>query len=268
MDDAFGDRMKRYEMEEAGRKFLPLLPIVARLDGKGFSQFTEGLARPYDARLSAMMVETVKHLVFETNAVCGYTQSDEITLGWYSPDYTNQLLFDGRIQKLNSVLAAKCSVKFVSMLAECLPEKKDELPVFDCRVWALPNLDEATNCFLWREFDATKNSISMAASHYYKHGELQNKSGSEKQEMLWQKGVNWNNYPTFFKRGTYVKRKTLSRVFTVDEVEKLPPLHSARKNPALVVERNEVTILDLPPLNTVVNRVDVIFGDAEPATLA
>ena len=52
MTDDFGDRMKVYEMAEAGRRLMPLLPAVARLDGKGFSGFTRGLARPFDERLS------------------------------------------------------------------------------------------------------------------------------------------------------------------------------------------------------------------------
>ena len=79
MRDAMGDRMKLYESAEAGRRLMPLLPAVARLDGKGFSGFTRGLARPFDVRLSNLMVETTTFLVEETNAVCGYTQSDGAT---------------------------------------------------------------------------------------------------------------------------------------------------------------------------------------------
>lgn len=99
MNDDLGDRMKVYEMAEAGRKFMPLLPIVARLDGKGFSSFTKGLLRPYDERLSNLMVDCTKYLVSETNACCGYTQSDEITLAWYAPDYKSEIYFAGRISK-------------------------------------------------------------------------------------------------------------------------------------------------------------------------
>lgn len=79
MSDDFGDRMKLYEMAEAGRKFMPLLPVIARIDGRSFSKFTKGLERPYDIRLSKLMVATTKFLVQETNANCGYTQSDGAT---------------------------------------------------------------------------------------------------------------------------------------------------------------------------------------------
>ncbi len=76
----FGDRMKLYEAVESDRRFMPLLPVCARLDGKRFSKFTEGLARPYDKRMADLMCKTAAYLVEETNANIGYTQFDEISL--------------------------------------------------------------------------------------------------------------------------------------------------------------------------------------------
>ena len=134
MTDDLGDRMKVFEQAEAGRRFLPLLPVVARLDGRGFSSFTRGLQRPFDSRMSDLMIETTKALVDETVAVCGYTQSDEITLAWYSDDYRSQIFFDGKIQKMVSTLAAIASVTFNKLLPQFLPEKVTAAPTFDCRV--------------------------------------------------------------------------------------------------------------------------------------
>jgi tRNA(His) guanylyltransferase len=264
MDDALGDRMKSYEMMEAGRRTMPQLPVIARLDGKNFSSFTRGLARPYDERLSRLMVDATLHLCRETNANCGYTQSDEITLAWYSADPKSQIYFDGRIQKMCSVLAASASVYFGIMLPMFLPEKSGLLPVFDCRVWTVPTLEEGANTFLWREFDATKNSISMAARCHYSHKQLEDKNGKEMQEMLFQKGVNWNDFPGFFKRGTYVVRKKFTRKFTADELDILPPLHDARKDPNLMVERTEFARVDMPRLASISNRVGVIFLGEDP----
>lgn len=266
MTDEFGDRMKLYEMAEAGRQLMPLLPVIARLDGKCFSSFTRGLERPYDARLSELMISTTTHLVSATNAACGYTQSDEITLGWYEPDFRSQIFFNGRVQKMASVLAAMCSVFFNRQLPERIPEKADRAPVFDCRVWNVPNIEEGANAFLWREQDATKNSISMAAHSYYSHAELHGKSGAEKREMLWQKGVNWNDYPDFFKRGVYVRRQVTRRRFTANELESLPPKHAARTNPELEIERTDYLPLNLPGLRLgrVRNRAGVIFLGEEP----
>lgn len=133
-------------------------------------------------------------------------------------------------------------------------------------MWNVPSLEEAANAFLWRELDATKNSIAMAARAYFSHKQIDNKSGTEMQEMLRQKGVEWNDYPDFFKRGTYVQRRKTLRKFTAEELDKLPPLHEARKNPDLMVERTDCVALALPPLRLVKNRVEVLFAGAEPQT--
>jgi tRNA(His) guanylyltransferase len=262
--DQFGDRMKMYENQTCGIKLIPRIPVIARLDGKGFSKFTKGLKRPYDERLSNLMIETAKYLVKETNANCGYTQSDEITLMWYTDKIDASIYFDGRLFKMLTDLSAMASVFFNRKLGEYLPEKADKMPRFDSRVYNVPTLDEAVNSFLWREQDATKNSISMAAQHYYSHSELMGKNGSDKQEMLFQKGVNWNDYPTFFKRGTYVQRKRVVTPFTIEEIEKLPQKHNARKDPNFVIERWIIDIVELPRLSSIDNSVDVIIWGKEP----
>ena len=260
----FGDRMKGYEREEAGRRFLPLLPVNARIDGKGFSKFTKGLKRPYDSRMSELMCQTLAYLTQETQACIGYTQSDEISLVWYSADAKSQIFFDRRVQKMNSVLASMTTAFFNGMIPAHLPEKQDVFALFDCRVWQVPTLEEAANTILWREYDATKNSISMAARHYYAHKALHRKGQNEMKDMLFEKGVNWNDYPPFFKRGVFVQKRKIVRSFTKEEVKILPEKHEVRKNPGLQVERTEYKQIDMPPFGSVRNRVDVIFSGAEP----
>jgi tRNA(His) guanylyltransferase len=259
--DNLGDRMKKYESQTTKTELINLIPVVARLDGKSFSKFTKGLRRPYDERLSRLMINTTKFLVKEFNANIGYTQSDEISLVFYNPDPKSQPLFGNRVFKIETTLAAFASVYFNKYLSEYLPEKADKFPTFDCRVFNVPNEEEAVNALYWRELDATKNSITMAASAYYSHKQLMNKNGKVKQEMLFQKGVNWNDYPAFFKRGQYVQRKRVYRKYTTDEISVLPKKHEARINPDLKIERWEIQELDLPPLNKIENKVDVIlFG--------
>lgn len=264
VNDDLGDRMKEYERAEAGRRLLPLLPVIARIDGKRFSRFTEGLPRPYDERLSRLMVATTRHLVEESSALAGYTQSDEITLLFHADDLKTQVFLDRRIQKLTSILASMTTGYFNAHLAAEIPERARSTALFDCRVWAVPTRDEAANAFLWREIDATKNSVSMAARAYYPHEEIVDRTGSEMQEMLFQKGVNWNDYPPFFKRGTYVLRRTVTRRFAAEELDALPPKHAARTNPELLVTRGEVRAVELPPFGRVVNRVGVLFEQEEP----
>ena len=104
----------------------------------------------------------------------------------------------------------------------------------------------------------------MAARAYYSHNELLNKSGSEMQELLFAKGVNWNSYPDFFKRGSYVQRKVVKQRFTTEELDALPPKHNARQDPNLEFERVEIAVVNLPPLARVTNRERVLFYADEP----
>ncbi len=262
--DDLGDRMKLYEGIECDRRFMPLLPVVARIDGRAFHSFTRGMVRPFDAVFNSLMVDTTLHLAKETNACMGYTQSDEITLVWHSTDRRSQIWFDGRIAKMTSQLAAHATLWFNRLLAVRSPQYAERLPTFDARVWTVPNRTEGANVFVWREWDATKNSISMAASALYSAKELHGKNGSQKQEMLFQRGINWNDYPVSFKRGTYVQRRTVVKPFSSDELDKLPPKHEARTNPLLTVERSEWQVLQLPIITTITNREAVIFDGATP----
>lgn len=270
-----GDRMKQYEQLNS-QKLMTRLPVIARLDGRSFSKFTKGMERPYDETMSNLMQETTKYLVEQTHANCGYQQSDEITLGWFfgCEEKETQMMFNGKVDKLNSTLAAVASVKFNNLLADkflrssggIVPDfwrkKVNMLPTFDCRIWNVPSCTEGANSFLWRELDATKNSISMAAQHYFSHKELQGKHQADMQDMLMlDKDINWNDYPSFFKRGSYFKRIVTERKFTSDELDNLPEKHEAKTNPDLLITRSEVQRMDWKPLSKYENseRIKLIF---------
>lgn len=264
MSDDLGDRMKLYEQAEAGRRLMPLLPVLARIDGRAFHSFTRGMDRPYDGRFSNAMIETTICLARLTNACMGYTQSDEITLAWHSTDIKSQIWFDGKIHKMVSQLAAHATLIFNGEVQRTMPGYADRDPTFDARVWNVPNRTEGANVFLWREWDATKNSVSMAADTFYSHNETHGKNGSQKLDMLLAKDVNWNEYPAAFKRGTYVQLRVVSSPFTAAELEALPPKHHARTNPGLTVDRSEFRVIALPPFASIGNREAVIFDGAEP----
>jgi tRNA(His) 5'-end guanylyltransferase len=255
--------MKTYETAETGRRFMPMLPILARIDGRAFHSFCHDLERPYDMRLIDLMVAVTRYMVGETCANIGYTQSDEINLAWLGEDIKSEVFFDGRIFKMTSVLAAMATVKFNELLCEYIPGKDHLLPLFDCRVWQTPSREEAANVFVWREQDATRNSLQMAAQSLFSHDELQGKKSPDLHDMLFSRGVNWNDYPDSFKRGTYLKRGRVTRTFSPDELQELPAKHEARNNPDMVVERSEVNILELPPITRLENRASVLFGDRE-----
>ena len=204
--DSFGDRMKTYE-RLAESQLIPNLPIVVRLDGKSFSKYTSRLERPYDLKLIELMQNTCKHLMkISHNIKVAYQQSDEITL-IISNDYDNPVEYSGRVQKLCSILAAECSVYFATH-AYILENALHDHPVFDCRIFNVPDWVEASNAVLWREQDATKNSIQLAGQSNFSHKEMQGLNNNQVQEkLLLEKNINWNDYPASFKRGSYIKRE-------------------------------------------------------------
>ena len=257
-----GDRMKMYERHETGRRFLPLLPVYARIDGRCFSSFTRGMDRPYDVRMADCMTETTKRLVEETGALVGYTQSDEISLIWYRANPKSQLIFDGKVFKIVSVVAALTTSIFSDLARPYWLDRLEKSPLsFDCRAFQLPTKAEAANAILWRELDATKNAISMAARHYFSHRQLHGKSGDEMQEMLFQEyGVNFNDYPARFKRGAFVLRRTMFKELDAETLEKIP----ASKRPEGPIERQVVQEVEMPRLSKVTNRVEVLFDGADP----
>lgn len=260
-----GERQKLYE-SVTDRILIPNLPVILRLDGRAFHSWCRRAVRPYDERVQRLFDETTKHLVEETNAVVGYTQSDEITLVLYNyaiPD--SQIMFNGREAKLLTVVTSIATEKFNSLVEEVWPERKGDAARFDARVFNVPTIEEAANNLLWRELDASRNSVSMAAQSMFSHNELQKKNNSEMQEMMWsQRGVNWNDYPSRFKRGAYFKRVLVERKFTTEELEKLPEKHAARKDPNLLIQRHLITRVELPPMSKIANKAGVIFHGEEP----
>lgn len=261
--DSLGDRMKK--MEKLNEPQLnSSLPIISRLDGKAFHSFTKDLKRPFDESFSNLMKETTKFLVEETNARIGYTQSDEISLVFYPQSEKSYIFFDGKFSKMTSILASMATYFFNNKLPEYLP-KKNNMALFDCRVFNVPSKTEAVNCLIWREADARRNSISMAAQAQFSHNTLLKKSSNEMLQMLMEKGINWHNYPNFFKHGTYIQRVIKSMKFSTEEIDKLPEKHEARKNPNLEIERSVVEILNMEfPLSKYDNREEIVFDGAKP----
>lgn len=261
--DELGDRMKGYEAIEE-RRFPAGLPIYARIDGRSFSRFTRGMDRPFDVRMSAAMLAATKGLVEATHARIGYTQSDEISLVWLA-EGESQSFFDGRVQKLSSVLAGLATAHFTAALlaTDWGCELVGRLPHFDCRVMSLPSKTEAANMFLWRELDARKNAVAMAAQALFSTKQLHGRGQADMLEMLAGVDVDFEDYPAFFKRGTFVRRVTYERAFTADELAAIPEKH--RLAPDALVTRSEVRALAMPRFSTVTNREAVIFDAADPA---
>lgn len=203
--DNFGDRMKGYE--NTYRLYIPKrLPVIIRIDGCHFHQFTKGLDKPFDEGLSSAFWETGKYMAREMGAKLVYHQSDEISI--LLTDYdtiSRESWFKNNLQKMISVSASMATAKFNEEIKKFYPKKT--LATFDSRIWVLPH-DEVCNYFLWRQQDASKNSISMVAQNNFKHEELQKLNSSQLQEKLFsERGINWNDLPVWQKRGICIKQE-------------------------------------------------------------
>lgn len=253
-NDSFGDKMKEFESRYSKLILDEELPICVRIDGKAFHTYTKEMNRPYDVDLSSVMIKTMNYLVEETGARIGYTQSDEISLIYFKTAPHQQTFFGSRIQKLTSVLASMATAKFNQEILLCFPHKKDDLAIFDCRVWNVPTLRDAADVLVWRQKDAIKNAVSMAASSYFSDKELHKKTSSEKIAMLENVNVPWKDFPEFFKSGTYSMRKYEKR-----EIENSDKFFKNNENTDFCL-RSFTYNFHLPVLTDIQNYTDLIFG--------
>ena len=201
--DSLGDRMKGYE--RASRLALPRrMPVIVRVDGKGFHGVTRGCERPFDGRLIEMMNAVAKALCEEAQgAVLAFVQSDEVSVLLHNyKRLQSEAWFDNDLQKLVSVSAGIAAGVFSHAWHTDV--------TFDARAFVLPEA-EVCNYFIWRQQDATRNSIQMATRAVYSHAQVDEKNTSEMQEMLHAKGINWNDYPIGCRRGRAVVRERYAR---------------------------------------------------------
>lgn len=237
--DDLGCRMKTFYEQIPKTRLMRRCPVVIRCDGRSFHTFTKKFQKPFDEVLIKTMQETMKYLCENIQGcVLGYTQSDEITL--ILIDYkkiTSSAFFDYEVQKICSITASMATMAFNNFLKENIDEyslnnmgtafilhgetgrlsdkEKNILKnimiyeeayhkgaMFDARCFNIPK-EEVTNLVYWRQLDASRNSIQMVGRANFSHKELQNKSCNDIQDMLMtQKGINWNDLPTYQKRGS------------------------------------------------------------------
>lgn len=196
--DSLGDRMKG-QYENRSRFMLPRRSYtIIRCDGKAFHTFTRHCEKPYDRRLVNAMDAATLALVTEAQGVAiAYVQSDEISLLLtdFATVQTNAW-FDGNVQKIASVAASVATAAFN------VAYQGFTAALFDARVFTIPDPVEVENYFIWRQQDATRNSISGLAQAHFSAKQLHGVNNSGMQDMLMlEKGINWNERPAEEKRG-------------------------------------------------------------------
>jgi tRNA(His) 5'-end guanylyltransferase len=176
--------------------------MVARLDGRNFTTLTKEKGKfdaPFDIRFRDLMVETTRHLMdCGFKVIYGYTESDEISL-LFDPETD---VFARKIRKYNSILAGEASAKFTMLF--------NDIGVFDCRICQLPNKKTVVDYFRWRNEDAHRNALNahcywMLRKENYNKEEatsyIEHKTVAEKNELLFTRGINFNDLPDWQKRG-------------------------------------------------------------------
>jgi tRNA(His) guanylyltransferase len=209
MKDPIGDRMKSF-YESRFKTFLPRRAYtLIRIDGKAFHTFTKGLIRPFDNGLIDDMDITAAYLCKNImNCKFAFVQSDEISLLLTDFDGLNtQAWFDNNLQKMTSVSASMATRAFNEARLRRNGIENMKWGEFDSRVFQIPQEIEVVNYFIWRQQDTVRNSISSVAQSLYSHKELHGKTTDIMQEMIFQKGINWNDYDTKYKRGRLIMKE-------------------------------------------------------------
>jgi len=258
--DSLGTRMKEYE--NAYRIKLPKKSyVMIRVDGKAFHTYTNNLDRPFDFGFIEDMNQTAGYLCKNImGAKAAFVQSDEISI--LLTDFEKietEAWFDNNVQKMVSIAASMATAKFnqLRMMRESSIYLIDDLgkshrtlnleeieqfvlAEFDARVWLLPSRSEVENYFIWRQQDTTRNSISSVAQSLYSHEELKGVKSDDKQELIFQKGINWNDYDSTLKRGRFIEKIPIVNgipIYTQSEFEDMEILETDTvRNKWMVVE--------------------------------
>ena len=234
--DDFDKKMRVYE-ESLDQSILPDMYIAARLDGRSFTRLTKEVCRfeaPFDIRFRDLMIDTVKALMNTGfRIIYGYTESDEISLLLHPQDNT----FGRKVRKINTTLAGEASASFSLALGR--------IATFDCRVIPLPNRERVADYFIWRQEDSHRNSLN---AHCYwalrREGInarkattiLEGMSVPDKNELLFEKGINYNDLPNWQKRGVGVSFRDVQK-------EGFNPM---KQEKAFTVRRELTVNYDLP----------------------
>lgn len=184
-----------------------LPPLYVRLDGRAFHRLARALdlARPFDEQFASAMASVARRLVAESGAspIFAYTFSDEISC------FFTELPFGGRVEKLDSVLAAFAASALTIELGLAEPV------AFDARVIFVD--PAAAHAYLaGRQAEAWRNHINAYAqallvgdglSPRQAAARLRGLASPALHDLAFAHGVNLNETPAWQRRGTLVYRR-------------------------------------------------------------
>ncbi|QFG22393.1 tRNA(His) guanylyltransferase Thg1 family protein [Actinomadura sp. WMMB 499] len=172
---------------------------IVRVDGRSFSKYTETrFDKPFDPRFSALMAGAAEALLTELGGRYAYTESDEISVVL---DPANEL-FGREVEKLVSLSAGITTAAFTHAAGEPA--------VFDGRVWTGTSLDDVVDYLSWRQADAARCALNGwcywtlrkdGRSARQATRDMHRTSVSDKNELLFARGINFNDVPAWQRRG-------------------------------------------------------------------
>lgn len=195
--------------------------IMVMIDGKNFSSLIKNkFEKPFDDWFIDTMNETAIYLCKKIqNVIAAYSQSDEISLIIEDNSETS-VPFGGRLCKLLSIIPSTATSFFTKKIINkfiynC--DSKEEISalldnmadyMFDCKVWSVPNQNDAFAWFLYRQIDCLRNSKQQFCQTYLSHKQLLNLHTDDQVVLCKEKtGNDWNAISDDKKYGRiFVKR--------------------------------------------------------------
>ena len=214
--------------------------ILAHIDGRSFSKMIKNkFKKPFDDVFINAMNETAIYLCKSVQGcIFAYTQSDEISLIIRKNDPEGDVFFDGRMCKMQSIIASLATSRFTQFMMEnilksiptcasaenvrdmCIEAVKNSpLYQFDCKVWNVDSANDAMAWLLFRNIDCVRNSKQQTAQTYLPHKKLMSLNTDEQISLLKQeKNVDWNEFDDGKKYGRFIKK--IEKVFVMNESDK------------------------------------------------
>jgi len=212
--------------------------IILRLDGRNFHSLSKNLnlKRPYDDDFIKSMVYTSKDIFKEFSPLFIYTFSDEINI------LLSEIPFSGRIEKLNSIFPSLASSALMKHLNTNFFKEgfvnnknninklninknnfnKNNIISFDSRVIPISITEDVVKYFKWRQDESWRNCVNSYGywtlrddfSPSVAGEKLKNLNSSDIHQLLFEKGINLNDSPSYQKRGIaiYKTKKEISRI--------------------------------------------------------
>ncbi|KAF1349432.1 tRNAHis guanylyltransferase, partial [Lizonia empirigonia] len=196
--------------------------IVVRIDGRGFSKLTTKykFVKPNDRDALDLMNEAAEAVMRELpDLVIAYGNSDEYSFVFHK----DCMLFERRASKLTTTIVSTFTSYYVFLWSKYFPQKPltPPLPSFDGRAVCYPSDINLRDYMSWRQVDCHINNLYNTTfwTLVQKGGmgpqeaeqRLSGTVSADKNEILFKEyGINYNNEPECFKKGTILYRDSES----------------------------------------------------------